>query len=358
MALVVMAFGAGACATLDDRAVADSCAPSGELKFLCGMQSPEDLAVLPGTNWIVASGMAPASGLHLIDTTSMTWERWIAPIAARATAPYDKCPSQPRADELQAHGISVRDRGNGHATLYAVDHGGPGNITQMNVGRGREAIEVFDVDLTGPKPRLSWQGCVLMPENLVANSVVSGPDGALYATVMLHPENEMTDLWKGRATGAVYKWVPGSSTFQRLAGTELVGNNGIELSRNGQSFYVTSIGTLTKFTNTNPAIRLRSTTVENVAVDNIHWSGNHLVVAGSRTDLCPPASDGAACPAGYRVLAVNPDSLAVTTLADGGKNEAFTGISAALPLGRKLWLGSYSANRLAYQMLPDRGSRR
>ncbi|WP_155893340.1 hypothetical protein [Cystobacter fuscus] len=181
-----------------EKPATEECAPSGELKFLCGMENPEDLAVLPGGRYIVASGMTIKSGLHLIDGKTKKWERWIAPVATAPRAPFDQCPSQPSPDELQIHGISLRDRGQGHATLYAVNHGGREEVRDLSVGGDRETIEVFDIDMTGAQPALSWAGCVPMPEKRVANSVVSAPDGSLFATVMLHPDTSLTDLCQAR----------------------------------------------------------------------------------------------------------------------------------------------------------------
>ena len=38
-----------------------SCDPAGGLTFICGLTNAEDLVALPGTPWIIASGMADAS---------------------------------------------------------------------------------------------------------------------------------------------------------------------------------------------------------------------------------------------------------------------------------------------------------
>lgn len=61
-----------------------ACAPSGGLNFICGLQAPEDLVLVPNTRFLVASGMMAGSGLHLIDTqaktASMPWAfRLLAP---------------------------------------------------------------------------------------------------------------------------------------------------------------------------------------------------------------------------------------------------------------------------------------
>lgn len=334
-------------------AKAQTCAPSGDLKFLCGMDRPEDLVVLPGGRWIVASGMSAKSGLHLIDGKTKKWQRWIAPPALAPQAPYAGCPAQSPPDELQLHGIAVRDRGNGRATLYAVNHGGSEPVHDFAVGRGRETIELFDIDMTGAKPVLSWAGCVPMPGKLFANSVVSAPDGSIFVTVMLHPGNTPADLWKGVVTGAVYKWTPGSTEFKRVLGTEMVGNNGIEISPDGETLYVTSLSAaVTAFTNSNPATKLNSVDINGVIADNIHWVGDRLIVGGSRTDLCPEGAISTTCIGGYFVSAVDPVTLAVTPLVKGPANPAFKGVSYGLPVGKTLWLGTYADDKLAYRLMP------
>ena len=55
-------------ATPSINAQSPACAPSNGLNFICGLQKPEDLVLIPGTRWLIASGMDPGAGLHLIDT--------------------------------------------------------------------------------------------------------------------------------------------------------------------------------------------------------------------------------------------------------------------------------------------------
>ena len=49
------------------------CEAAGDYRFLCGMQNAEDLVLVPGTHWIIASGMAPAAGMYLIDAQQKSW---------------------------------------------------------------------------------------------------------------------------------------------------------------------------------------------------------------------------------------------------------------------------------------------
>src|SRR5215831_11234589 len=75
---------------------AASCTPSGGLSFICGIQNPEDLVQVPNTRWLVASGMAPGSGLHIVDTRAKTVRNLYAPGAASTVRAdktrYANCP--------------------------------------------------------------------------------------------------------------------------------------------------------------------------------------------------------------------------------------------------------------------------
>ena len=45
-----------------------SCEPSGDVSYVCGPKNPEDLVLVPGTQWIVSSGMAEGAGFYLVDS--------------------------------------------------------------------------------------------------------------------------------------------------------------------------------------------------------------------------------------------------------------------------------------------------
>src|SRR5262249_44611622 len=129
-----------------------ACAPSGGLNFICGLQAPEDLILVPASRWLIASGMAAGGGLHLIDTQAKKSQSLFT--AAVSTARADKtrfadCPGPLDAKQAVLHGLSLRPAQPGRYTLYATNHG------------GRESIEVFEVDTRGAAPSAAWIGCVL-----------------------------------------------------------------------------------------------------------------------------------------------------------------------------------------------------
>jgi len=114
---------------------------------------------------------------------------------------------------------------------------------------------------------------------------------------------------------------------------------------------VNSLDAVNMFTNTNPARLLKMAKIKNGFADNLHWANHRLVVACSRTDLCPADASGAPCQQGYHVSTVDPETLAITTLAEGPRNPQFSGTSVGLLIGKTLWIGSHSSNKLAYRIL-------
>jgi hypothetical protein len=88
-----------------------SCAPSGGLTFICGVTNAEDLVLVPNSRWMLASGMAPGSGLHLVDTRAKTVKNLYAAGAAATRADrtkYAGCPGPLDAKQALLHGLSLR----------------------------------------------------------------------------------------------------------------------------------------------------------------------------------------------------------------------------------------------------------
>lgn len=312
-----------------------------QLNYITGIQSPEDLVQIPNTKWIIASGMAPKSGLHLIDSQSKTAQRLIAPKANQPSHLYPDSAPQPHADEMQIHGISIREVGQGKYHLYAVNHNGfDQNIT-------RETIEIFEVDANHATPTLTWLGNVRMPNNYAGNAVVAGADGSIYVTVMMHPEHTLDDMFAGKVTGAIYRWTPTTRQFAKLQGSEFNGNNGIELSKDGKFIYVAHMQSLSKITNTNPAKVVATARLDYGAFDNLHWAGDKLITAGSMALTC---QNGLTfdCLKDYHITTINPENLAINPVMKGKYTADFSGVSTVLPVGNTYYLGSFYRDKLAY----------
>ena len=127
----------------------------GDIRFICDLTGPEDLAVVPGAEWVIASG-EPGGGAD--SPRRRGREDDLRPLpdpgpdrAARpgGLADLPRPPSIPRSWTGTSSGptasisIPVRD---GVHTLYVVHHG------------RRESIEVFEVDAAAGPVTLAWVG--------------------------------------------------------------------------------------------------------------------------------------------------------------------------------------------------------
>ncbi len=333
---------------------AAACAPTQGLNFVCGADRPEDLAHIPGTRWLVASGFRDGAGLKLVDTEAHTLTPWYTGVAAQvrpARGRRPACAAPPDPASLNVQGISLRANGGRQFTLYAANHG------------GRESVEFFGVDARGDRPVLTWTGCLLLPAGVAANSVASFSDGTILITELTRAGTTIADFVNGMNTGAVYRWRPGTPAFERLPGTELPGNNGLETSRNDDEFYVVAFGwhAIVAYSRADPSKPLRIGAAPGFMPDNVHWDGDRLIAAGMQSDepacgglrrVIDGKADDMSCHRGYTVAQVDPGSMTYRILAYSEPNAAFNGVSGAVLIGNELWLSSYQADRVAHRTLP------
>lgn len=332
---------------------ADGCEGSGDYSYLCGPVNAEDLVLIPGTKWIIASGFRGDASLYLIDSERKSWTEFYpadAPRARQDMATYGACPGSPDPDAFVAHGLNIRPGADGRSTLYVVGHG------------EREAIEVFEVDASGGEPLLTWTGCVMTPDGMEANSVASFADGSLVATIPLYPGVQINEIFGDEPSGAVYRWSPGDAGFTKVQGTEMPYANGIEVSEDGREFYVASSGLrqVLAFSNSNPARLLRTSDEFSFVPDNLHSdSEGNLITAGLEISdpVCGdvPLSQEfdlekfASCPRPFTVLSIDPESLEGTVIASSPAHEHFSNITMALETGSELWVGTFAGDRIAYR---------
>lgn len=347
---------AGCAPAVHNPEPAAACEPEGSLSYICGADKPEDLAGIPGSEWIVASGFAPGSGLKLVNVRTHALRRWftaqpeqVAPQPER----FADCAAPPPPDVFNARGISFRQRRPGEGELYVVNHG------------GRESIEVFGVAWGTPDapPRLSWRGCLMMPPGHVGNAVAAYADGTVLVTVLTRPGTTITDFVRGQKTGVVLERAPGARQFAAIPGTELEGDNGLETSPSDDGFYVVAFGTrqIVRFDRGNTTGPRWSVTAPEFMPDNIHGQGDRLLAAGMVHDepacggvrqIVNGAADTMTCHRGYVAALLDPATRSWSVVAQGPPAPSFNGVSSALVAGGQVWLGSYQADRLAVRSIP------
>ncbi|HWN37717.1 MAG TPA: hypothetical protein VNP02_04420, partial [Gammaproteobacteria bacterium] len=85
------------------------CEPSGDVGYVCGVTNPEDLVLVPGTAWIVSSGMADGAGFYLVDSSAGS--ATVLPFVAQHDAAFAGCMTPPSPQSLQTHGLNIRASG-------------------------------------------------------------------------------------------------------------------------------------------------------------------------------------------------------------------------------------------------------
>ena len=185
------------------------CEADGDVEFVCGPISPEDLVEIPNTPWVLVSSMEDDGYLSATDTRNLQSTRLFPLPTSRPrhdAAIYGGCGDM-TPTQFRPHGVSLRRGTNSHHTLYVVRHG------------ARESIEVFDVNAGESTPTLTWVGCAVAPEGLGLNAVVPLPDGGFAAT-----SPSTGDIWEWHSDGG----------WARVPGSEEIGPNGLENLRRRQ----------------------------------------------------------------------------------------------------------------------------
>ncbi len=316
-------------------AIAQSCAPEGELEFLCGPVSPEDLAPIPDTPWVIVSSMVDGGPLHLADTrdhsTTLLYPAGSHVRHDRMT--YGGCPG-PVSRQFRPHGLYLQPGDDAHHRLYVVGHG------------AREAIEVFDVDMRGTTPSLTWIGCAVAPAALGLNSVVALPEGGFAAT-----SPRTLDIWEWNT----------DSGWRRVPGSEDIGPNGLEISRDGEWFYVGGYGaqSLIRLSRRQTPVQKASVAV-GFHIDNVRWGQNGAILAAghlgpTRASIGECIRDGRCAGVTSHVSEVDLESLTAREIVRYPSDDLLILGTVAIQVDDEIWMGGVAGgDRIARFPAPGR----
>ena len=311
------------------------CTPAdGAVRFVCGLQAPEDLVVVPGAQWVVAGAYAGTGGIYLIRASDKTASVAYPSATARErhdTRTYASCPGVPDAAtkaKFQTHGLYLLAGASNVHRLFVVLHG------------GRESVEVFELDARPATPVLTWIGCAVAPDPIGLNSVRALPDGGFIATNFLPRgatgQAGMKGMMSGEKNGELWEWHPASG-WQKIAGSEAAGANGLEISNDG-ALYVAAWGSQSFFRlsrgRTPPE---RQEVPLGFRVDNIRWAADGSILAAGQGGT----------PAASIVVKIDPKTLAVREILRHPNTPGFGAGTVAVEVGKELWVGSFRGDRLA-----------
>jgi hypothetical protein len=311
------------------------CNPVGEIRFVCDLISAEDLALLPGSEWLITSGNREGGRLHLVNVSNKT-ATVLFPTSTRSerldATTYPTCPGPlnlDKPDAFRAHGLYLKPgQGNVH-TLYVVHHG------------TRESIEVFEVDAKATPPALTWVGCAPALSTLNFNSVVAFPGGGFAAT-----SGRTNDVWQYQtATG-----------WRRVPGTEGTVPNGLEISKDGRWLYVAGWAEekLTRVSLGQAPVK-KDVVQLGFRPDNVRMSpdGSVLFAAG-HTDKDGQSIKEPREPLREtsNVARIDPQTLEVRRIFQHPAMDGFVASTTAIQIGNEMWLGSQRGERIAYFPAP------
>ena len=301
---------------------AAACDPDGAVQFLCGPVSPEDLAVVPQSPWVIVSSMEDDGHLYLADTRDYTSTMLFPTETSRPrhdTVTYGSCPG-PAQGRFRPHGLSLRPGSDSTHTLYVVRHG------------AREAIEVFEVDAGGASPTLTWVGCVVAPESVGLNSVVALPDGGFAVTNF-----QLT-------AGELWEWQPAAG-WAKVPDSDTVGPNGLEVSADGRWFYIGGWGTKSLIRLSRGQTPVQTDTVDvGFHIDNVRWAPDGSLFAAGHVGRTPNAifeclGQGQCDGVTSRVARVDPHELTAQEILRYPSNDLVILGTVAIQVGEEIWVG-------------------
>lgn len=312
------------------------CGPVGNVQFVCGQEAPEDLVLVPGSDWVIASVYSNTGGIRLINTRDKTTT--VAYPAATAkerpdTKTYDSCPGAPDAAQkasFRTHGLAIRAGRNSVHTLYAVHHG------------KRESIEVFEVDARAKPPALTWTGCAVAPDPIGLNEVVALPEGGFIATDFLARGIDAGGrgrMLAGENNGALWEWHTGTG-WKMVPGSEASGANGLEISKDGKWLYVAAWGSQNFFRLSRGQAPVKRDVIPlGFRVDNVRWAPDGSLLTAGQGGVAPAQTTN--------VVKINPDTLKVQEIIRHPNTPEFGAGTVALQVGKEIWVGSFRGDRIA-----------
>ena len=352
-AAVLVAIALGGCA--GEPEVIDSCEPGDGIEPICGFHNPEDLAVLPGGTWIVASqfpGASGGGGGSLVAFRPADGRKQVLfpdpdsdelPEATPGWGAAD-CPGPPDPESFGPHGLDLDRRSH---RLAVVNHG------------DREAVEFFEVGHSRRGPAVVWRGCVPIPADAWANDVSLLSGGGFVLSRMLGASGAdrlfsvLNMLWGGD-TGYLLVW-SADEGFRKLEGSEGAGPNGVAVSPDGLDIYFAEWSG-------SRLVRLRRDASGKVVdredvdlphhPDNITWTRNgELLVTGQIGPIgellaCGETESGT-CALPFSVVRVAAGTFDMKTIVEHDPATVHGAGTVALEFGDGILIGTFDGDRVA-----------
>ncbi len=321
------------------------------VEFLGRIPGPinaETVLVVPGSPWVIMSSLTdPEQQAGVLTAVHAESHEVVTVYPDGADAAYggkgfDSSLLEQGPGKLFSHGMAIKAGAYGVHRLYVVNH----NVANRPNG---QSIEAFDVRVVGGCPRLTHLGGVLLPEGRWPTDVVALPgdeEGFITNSLMDPADHGGFDrLAAGEAMGSVLEWTPDDGWSVLPTGL-LAAPNGVEISPDGRYVYIAcwSIREIWRVERGVPEPKIIRSHANGVLVDNFTWDrGGKLLCAGQLSDPVSHLRMFAAqarCDLPSAVISIDPETLAVETLASGQAPDGWGMASSAVEIGNEIWVGS------------------
>jgi hypothetical protein len=322
------------------------CEAVGDIRPVCGMQTPEDMAALAdGRHLLLAhfGGMEGGTGsISLFDTqTEQLKSLFPAEEGASSNSRQEwgepNC-AMPSSDQFSPHGTHLHQLTDGRWRYLVVNHG------------GRESIEMFELTQAGSDSSLAWRGCVMAPAETLMNDVVGLANSDLIFSRMYHSLGGIESLkgLLGFSTGDLWRWNSVTGT-RILPGTEAALPNGLEISADGRFVFANMYleGQVWKV----DASSGETIAVAEVAnADNSAWgSDGRLWIAthngGIGEMLSCIENPEKPCAGSFEIVAMDPETMA-TEVVFSHRGAPMGVATVAVPQAGRVYMGSFVGDRL------------
>ena len=332
------------CGVPDGTLISD-CVDKGSLHPVCGLQSPEDIAVVPGGEYLLLSelgDMGERSGRIVLFTVEDESWRPIFPREGAGrpeTLQGDAACTEPPSAQMSPHGTHLVQLDDGSWRYLVVNHG------------GRETVELFSLEMTSAGvPQLQWQGCVFAGDNTLINDVVGLANGDVIYTRMFHPDDFMGEMrgMLGFTSGDVWRWNRASG-LRLLPGTEGSLTNGIEISADERYIFINQYMDKEIHKYDLGAEKLVGTAPVPHA-DNSAWGpGGELWLASQSADVASYTAckrdTAVTCGMAFEIVALNPETMQ-SRIIFRHQGPPMGAATIATPHRDKVYLGSFLGDRL------------
>jgi len=347
---IALLFALAACA--DPLPPIEDCEPRADIRPVCDMRTPEDIAALPDGRHLLLAHFghmgASTGGISLFDTKTDTLRPLYPPVAdtedaageqAAGAGPWGETAcTEPPGDRLGPHGTHLQRLQDGRWRYLVVSHG------------EREAVEIFEVIPAGNNTQLYWRGCVLAAEDTLMNDVVGLANGDLIYTRMYHAGDKLAlpKAALGFATGELWRWSPASG-LAPLPATAAAMPNGLEVDAGNEYVYANMYmeGQVWQVRLSDGAVTAR---YDIANADNSAWgSDGRLWIATHDMGVADLVScfrhPDQPCPGGFDIVALDPGSGAFESVfrRHGPPMGAAT---VAVPQAGRVYMGSFVGDRM------------